>query len=550
MNNMKIIKIKSHRFYRFLSFLSILPVICSSCSDFLKEDPKGQMATVNFFSEKGDLDLAMNALYSILVVDMYANNLVGTNFLAGDDISTHPSSNKAGLREHDQYNVTENNIWMVPLWEARWRLVKAANFIINNAERTPEATPEEIAMVMGNAYYWRAYSYFYFVTAWGAVPVMLEEEINYEKPLTPIPEIYDLIVSDLKKAEEGLPDNYTKEPYRQNGVNVAVSKGAAKATLAYVYLTMAGFPLNKGAEYYNLAAAKALEVIEGAENGNYYYTLMDEYWKVYSVTYNNRNPEVLLGVYFNREKSLQNATVCDFLQDMAYGGGWDDTHGEIKFWKEFPDGPRKDATYFPQIMLTDDQLHDWWYDTNPPTRAVVAPCFMKTVEGVTRGTDFDYTNPATISFEGEKMHQVIRLSEVYCWYAEAVGRSGQTSPKAIEVLNKVRNRADGHDAVDNPQYNRYPAGISANDLAEAAYNEHGWEIAGCYWATLAPRARDMFRMYRYKDHFEYRKQNPAIEVAPGVFRKEAVPVTGVWNDSKMYIPFPYADAVINPNLTK
>ncbi|KAA6300371.1 MAG: RagB/SusD family nutrient uptake outer membrane protein [Candidatus Ordinivivax streblomastigis] len=538
--------------YRTMKAIGLISLILwmTSCQDLLTEDPKGQLATINFFSEKGDLDLALNALYSILAQDQYANNQIGCNFLSGDDITTHPASNKQSLREYDQSSVSDNNTWMVTLWEARWRLVKAANFIINNAERTPDVLPDEIKAAMGQAYYWRAYSYFYLVTAWGAVPLILNDEVNYEKPLTPAPEIYDLIVADLKKAEEGVPDNYSKAPYARNGMNIAVSKGAVKATLAYVYLSMAGWPMNKGTEYYQLAAEKAREVIDGVENGTYYYSLLDEYGKVYAVTQNERNPEVLLGVYFNREKSLQNTPVCDFLQDMSYGGGWDDTHGEIKFWTDFPEGPRKEASYFPQIMLLDDQLYDWWYDTNPPSRAVIAPCFMKTTEGVTRGADFDYTNPATISYEGEKMHQVIRLSEVYCWYAEAVGRSGQTNAKAIEVLNKVRNRANGHGPVDDTQYNLYPANISSDDLAEAAYNEHGWEIAGYYWGNLAPRARDMFRMYRIKEHFEFRKQNPPIEVAPGIFRKEAVPVTGEWSDSKMYSPYPYKDTAVNPNLKK
>ena len=39
-----------------------------------------------------------------------------------------------------------------------------------------------------------------------------------------------------------------------------------------------------------------------------------------------------------------------------------------------------------------------------------------------------------------------------------------------------------------------------------------------------------------------------IEVAPGVFRKEAVSVSGTWNDSKMYLPRPFVDSSINPNL--
>ncbi|BDW79421.1 hypothetical protein BFINE_52160 [Bacteroides finegoldii DSM 17565] len=58
----------------------------------------------------------------------------------------------------------------------------------------------------------------------------------------------------------------------------------------------------------------------------------------------------------------------------------------------------------------------------------------------------------------------------------------------------------------------------------------------------------MFRMYRYKDHFEYRKENPLIKVAEGIERNEAVPVTGTWDDSKMYAPYPYEDAILNPNL--
>ena len=37
-----------------------------------------------------------------------------------------------------------------------------------------------------------------------------------------------------------------------------------------------------------------------------------------------------------------------------------DAWGEIRFWKEFPDGPRKDATYDPKIRLKDGTLVDWW----------------------------------------------------------------------------------------------------------------------------------------------------------------------------------------------
>ena len=119
-----------------------------------------------------------------------------------------------------------------------------------------------------------------------------------------------------------VPANYTKDPYARNGVNIAVSQGAVKATLAYVYMAMAGWPLNKGTEYYQLAAAKAKEVIDAAKKGTYYYKLLPDYKQVYSMEYNKNNPEVLLGVYYNLGiDALTNAPLADFLADYAYCGG-------------------------------------------------------------------------------------------------------------------------------------------------------------------------------------------------------------------------------------
>ena len=532
---------KTHLFIKNILLAATVTLTLSACEDFLTENPYGQLTTEGFFSSKEDLDASLNALYSVVATSQGQNNYCGTNFLAGDDISTHPASNKQPLREHDQYSVTDNNSWLVSMWEQRYKVIKADNFIINNADRTPDVSAEDIKQTVAQAHYWRAFSYFYLVTTWGDVPVMLEEEINYNTPLTPVEEVYELILSDLKIAEEGCPAMYTSEPYARNGINIAVSQGAVKATMAYVYMCMAGWPLNKGTEYYDLAAQKAEEVIDGAESGTYYYKQLDQYSQVHSMAYNDNNPEVLLGIYYNRDRTPQMIPLTDFLLDMKQGG-WGDTNGEIKFWKEFPEGPRKDATYFPKIMLADGELHDWWYDTDPPSREVVAPVFMKTAENSERGMEFDYTSPTPLSQFGEKTIQVIRLSQVYCWYAEAVGRSGKVTAKAVEMLNRVRNRADGETS------NIYSTSMTPEELAEAGYNEHGWEIAGYYWGGLASRARDMFRMYRFKEHFEFRKENPLIEVAPGVMRKEAVSVTGTWDDSRMYSPYPYEDAILNPGL--
>ena len=528
-----------------LSYNKILWTFCLilfsvSCENLLTEDPKGKLFSDTFFTNSADMDMALNSLYFNVAQTLGQNNYTGLNLFGSDDITTHPSSNKGPLREFDQFQVADNNSWMQTVWLQYWKIVKNANFILNSVDKTP-VSAEEIGYVKAQAAYWRAYAYFYLVRTWGKIPIMLEEEINYESTLDSEQAVYDLIVADLKIAE-GARVNYTSVPYQLNGRNIGVSQAAAKATLAYVYMTMAGWPLNKGTEYYQMAAAKALEVIEGVENQTYNYSLLDEYWKVHSIEYNFNNPEVIIAAYYNRDRTANMSSLCDFPGD-AKQGGWNDMCSEIKFWKDFPDGPRKEATYFPKLLLNDGILHDWWFDSDPP-REMVAPFYMKTAETSVRGAEFDYTADIGAVQNGEKSHHIVRLSEVYCWYAEAVGRSGQINAKAIEVLNKVRNRADG--AVTNI----YTSISSADDLAEAAYNEHGWEIAGYYWGALASRYWDLFRMNRLKDHFEYRKLNPMIEVAPGVLRNEKVAVTGTWDDSKMYAPYPSKDVILNPNLKR
>ena len=61
-------------------------------------------------------------------------------------------------------------------------------------------------------------------------------------------------------------------------------------------------------------------------------------------------------------------------------------------------------------------------------------------------------------------------------------------------------------------------------------------------------ARNYFKDILYRAWNDLKTINPEIEVAPGVFRKEAVSVSGTWNDSKMYLPRPFVDSSINPNL--
>ena len=70
-----------------------------------------------------------------------------------------------------------------------------------------------------------------------------------------LPKYDKAIIPSLTTATEWLPN-------KGRSGNSTPSKWAAKACLADAYMTMAGWPLNKGTEYYGLAAAQAKEIMD------------------------------------------------------------------------------------------------------------------------------------------------------------------------------------------------------------------------------------------------------------------------------------------------
>ena len=92
--------------------------------------------------------------------------------------------------------------------------------------------------------------------------------------------------------------------------------------------------------------------------------------------------------------------------------------------------------------------------------------------------------------------------------------------------------------------------MSNEQLANAAYQEHGWEVAG-YWVALVTRRSDQFRMNELKNTFAERAENAPVEIVSGVTATEGVLlVNKTWNDDLMYLPYPDTDSQKNPNLRR
>lgn len=523
-----------------LSCTLLYALAFSSCSDFLDEDPKGQQSTESFFSTQEELDMSTYALYR-KVCEIQVNTNPTIPSWQGDDLTTNPGSNKQAYAEVDGFHPTDGNKGIDASWNASYTAIKTANYIICNAEKTP-TTQEEINIAIGQAKFWRAVNYFWLVRRWGPIPLNLDEKLDYNRPAASVEEVYNQIIKDLEDCISILPTDYPAAPRKMNGANIYITKQASQATLSAVYMAMAGWPLKK-TEYYAKAAEQAKAVIDGVNAGNYEYILEPEYKHVYAPSHNNTN-ETVCGISYSgafawdEDSQMTSSNLYESL------GGWGDGWGEIQFWKDFPAGPRKDATYNPKILENNGRkgetnLLDWWDEKIPEQHPMY--CIFTVGKG---NTDYDYTQQASMDMINGHRHRLIRYSEVLLWYAEAQARSeGTPNAMAYECINKVRERA-GLEPIQS--------GLNGEAFANAAFKEHGWEVAG-YWVALVTRRDDQMRMELLQKSFENRKANAPIEVAPGITRQETVLVPdGVtWQGEKsIYFPYPSLDAQLNPNLKR
>ena len=558
-------------------FMAASMLSLTSCGDFLDEDPKGQLNPETFYTIEDDYTAGVNTLYDKVNQTQSWTNPMYPQW-QGDDITANPGSNKQACAALDAFDSDGANKGVTEAWTQHYAVIKTANLIIEGSEKFP-GDKAKIATALGNAHFWRAYSYYYLVRVFGKLPIITKTNIEqFDAQPSEIEKVYELIVQDLKDAINELPTGYDKEPARLFEVDVWATKQAAQSTLAAVYMSMAGYPLNKGTEYYKLAAELAKDVI--TNNGTYGFILNPDWKDVYSMG-NNYNMETVLGInndakgWWDHDSQLSSCCRFEGLGD----GGWGDAWGEIAFWKRYPEGPRKNAIYAPKVTFQEtitekigneevkkDKISKavyWWeLDNNgKPVVDAYHPMFtIFTVNADEKGNmlkqPYDYMGINYKGMVNDRRHNLIRYSEVLLWYAESAARAGLSDlTEAKKCLKLVRSRAvtDAENVTLGDGTTVKIDNMSAAQLAEACYIEHGWEVAG-NWVSMVTRRSDELRMDELKKNFEYRVANAPIVVAKEGGKeytaKESVTVKGTWSEDRIYCPYPTTDGEKNPNLKR
>lgn len=258
---------------KFILHITVVLVafMSQSCTKSLQENPRTFISPDAFFSSPESYEQAVKGIYVSLPGTVSGNAMMMRETFS-DIIGTPSASYEQALPTYQNnhqpffYNVREQ-------WSTYYTIVKNANFILQKVDESVILSDEQRNKFSAEARLLRAFAYFCLVQLYGDIPMPVKPVEDYgdlQIARSPQEEVYSLITGDLSFAETYLPEM----PTEQGRVN----KWVATALAAKVYLTMAGYPLNK-TEHFEDARDKALEVINSGK-----YSLVEDYSELFHKT--------------------------------------------------------------------------------------------------------------------------------------------------------------------------------------------------------------------------------------------------------------------------
>lgn len=480
-----------------LIVLALIALVGYSCSDL--EEDTSSLLTLDRLSSEGDITASVAPIYRRMLEMHRTPHFTRAATYGADDITTWAAGNKAPFRVFDRFdygNGENSDINFLPhAWDGYWQTIYYCNTLIDGL-KTATAPEEVVALANAEARTFRAYSYLHLVKTWGNMPLILDGVVpTGEEQRATVLANYEQIESDLLIAEASLPEPGSEAPGR-------ASASLAKSVLADLYLTWSGWPVKDDSKY-QLASATAKEIID---YGYHELVAIEDLWTLNGA----ESRESIFSLKFSEDMSIvgQAGTAFTFHQ----GRGFSDCFPEFQFFNDFPEGPRKDATFLLDIpnrrspggVIT---------PKNPPTIPWPDsdrghPMYKKYV----LSEDLTFGN-RPVSFRSIELY---RYAEILLIYAEAQARIGENA-SSIDALNQVKRRAAGLSFMDAD---------ASVDVASATPNEivdeKGWELAA-----------------EYKRWFDLVRTERVAEVAANRDPSEPVELVRAPTESQYIAPIPF-----------
>jgi len=415
---MKNIKIILLVFFAFATF---------SCSSFLDEEPLSLLSENSIYNTIDDGKAGVVGIYEGMASDatwQVEYHVKGFGTMGGDLLCSTDVANQRLQMGFASYTLTSSHKSVKDNWAAIYKVINRANEAIIKLPKIADETGT-ITSLIAEAKFLRALHYFDLVRFYGAVPLKLKATTNTEELNCPKSDeltIYNQIVSDLLFAQENF----------NSSVSGSLSIFTIKTLLAQVYLTMAGFPLNLGNEYFLLARDKSKEVIDEKVLPGLNPVDVNSAFKTYSSFFTEEgektNEEDLFSVLFSEGDDLGGA--CGY---RSINGG-NRTESPYHYYYA---GTQVNGDF--ALSFHDDDVRFKWsigsYGLNPKNARVGKPINQWTP------SKFRFNGRPGNPYRGGVNAPILRMAHAYLIFAEAENEINPASVDALAAINAVRNRA-------------------------------------------------------------------------------------------------------------
>lgn len=505
------------RYILSISWLVSFLIIFTSCDSFLEEEPKTFLSPDFYFQSEAQINAAVNGIYTFLDdcfssdIEQGSQTYLFLEYLPGYGDRPY-SGSTIGLNQAINLNIKEDNSYIENIWETYYKAIENCNSVIESMGIvTPEIINEETKnKLYGEVYFLRAYNYFNLVRLFGKVPLKLSSTKNLsdiEEKLSSIEDVYFQIEKDLLTADSLMANNAWAS------IEGRVAKGAVKSLLTKVYLTMAGYPLQQGMEYYKKAYEQAKTVVVS----NQFY-LFDNYAALRDVANENSGEYIWM---VQRQSQYASSPV----------------HFNLLPYPE-PEEPISSA------------------GSNGGALAPAQAFYDSYTEGDERVEEkgFYYTKHETLN----DPNNLVELGRPYIykfWDEEAAesGNSGKNYPlityaDVLLMLAEAKTQIDGGSTNDMDAINAYfevrsranpnegkPTLISTNDVLK----ERFWEV--CF------EGQTWFDMLRTREAFNVTTRNIVNLIG---YNAPSHPEGHQFEEEDLLFPYPLREKRLNPNLTR
>jgi tetratricopeptide (TPR) repeat protein len=415
-------------------------LLLSACTDRLDIADPNRLSSAQYYTTEAQAVASVDAIYSLLMTDGFFQRVTPIyNDGRGDELRCR--SPWAFMTGFSNFTIPATDGALDIFYHSHYQMIARVHQALENIPNIDDVEGSLRDRLMGQAFFFRAFSYFQLTNTHDNVPLVLESpkgEESFYPSNTDVTQqkIYDQIKADLQQAIPMLPLNYNDVSGPDQGQVGRITKGAAQSLLAMVYLYEGDYD-------------SALPLLQAVVSSNQY-SLAANFQDLFTQdpAIENANPGRIFWATFNTSTGVEN-----------WGG--DPNVNWRQFLALTPTYSQGDFFDFtPTEFLYNEMREELTVDGTLDPRYHAAILSYEPDEGYTTAYGQDwierygagsegqyyikkYTNAVggTDAFTSGFDYYIIRYADVLLLYAECLANTGDIAG-AAQYVQQVRDRAN------------------------------------------------------------------------------------------------------------